>query len=97
MSHYWRHDDDFDNPPLPSEVTHRRPSMRGGRYWESLCHSRADALDQFWNRWERTTGCRVPLRIRALRPSPQPPGLVVQVSSKTPDEHRVQRTGESGT
>ena len=96
MPYYWQHDDMLDEPPGPLEVTCRRPRLCGGRYWETTCSHKADAMDQLWAQWERATGCQVPPRIRRLRP--QQPGLhSFPVLRKTSDERRVQRAGESGT
>lgn len=96
MPFYWIPIATLNEPPRPSQVTRRRPRFSGS-YWESIRYHKADAMDSLWERWERTTGRKVPPEVRAARPLRPKVEHSVPTTRASPDERRVQRAGGSET
>lgn len=58
MSVYWHHNDDLSTPPRLEDLKFRPENVK--HRWESTSGSKAEALKNFWVRWERETGKKIP-------------------------------------
>lgn len=86
---FWPHNDDLSKPPELSDLRYRRPT--NGKYWESRCANKPDALHNLWVIWKRETGLPYP---RALPRQPrydQSFGIVNRISGNNRPKHQNEK------